>query len=230
MNNASTDSLPILHCPKIATPPRLTGCIDDPIWQQAATIDLVEAVSGRPGRWATSVRAAWSDAFLHIAFDCQDDYVWGSLLEHDAPIYDQECVEIFVNPAGCSHQYFEINLSPKNVVFDACILNQRTEEQPEAPFTGLPAWEAEGLCTAVAIRGEADRPGGASGWSAEYALPFTALCGAPHLPPQPGDLWRINFYRIDSPQPGVQELYAWSPVLLGTFHRPWRFGYLRFEP
>ncbi|HOT95687.1 MAG TPA: carbohydrate-binding family 9-like protein [bacterium] len=229
MKSTTQPSLPILHCPKIEAPPRLTGSIDDPVWQKAAKIDLVEAVSGRPGRWATSVRVAWSECFLHVAFACQDDYVWGTILEHDGPIYDQECVEIFLNPSGCRHQYFEINLSPKNVVFDACILNHRTEERPEAPFIGLPAWEAEGLRTAVAVQGIADRPGLASGWSAEYALPFAALCGAAHQPPQPGDLWRINFYRIDSPRLGVQELYAWSPVLLGTFHRPWRFGYLRFD-
>ncbi|HNW58136.1 MAG TPA: carbohydrate-binding family 9-like protein [bacterium] len=229
MTQTAIDSLPVLHCPRVARPLRLTGTLEDPLWKDAAAVHLVEAISGQPGRFFTLLRAAWSEAALHIAFDCQDDYVWGDILEHDGPIYEQECVEIFINPSGCAHQYFEINVSPKNVVFDACILNHRTEEQPDAPFTGLPGWEAEGLRTAVALRGLPDRPGMAAGWSAEYVIPFAALCGAPHQPPHPGDLWRVNFYRIDSPQPGHQELFAWSPVLLGTFHRPWRFGYLRFE-
>ena len=219
---------PIVVCPYIAREIELNGRLEDPLWQRAAAIELVDAVSGRPGRFSTSVRLAWSSTCLYAAFICEDDYVWGDIAEHDGPIYDQECVEIFINPSGCPHTYFEINLSPKNVVFDACILNDRTAANPDGPFTGLHCWEAAGLRTAVSIQGEVDAPGAARGWIAEYALPFRALYGASHQPPLPGDLWRVNFYRIDSPRRGEQELYAWNPVLRPTFHLPWRFGSLRF--
>jgi hypothetical protein len=219
---------PLLLCPKIENAIQLSGEMIDPLWQKAAVIELVDAISGKPGRFVTTVRVAWSDEHLYAAFACQDDCVWGDVLEHDGPIYDQECVEIFLNPAGSPFTYFEINVSPRNVVFDACILNKRTIAEPEAPFIGLRDWEADGLRTKVAIQGAPDRPGAATGWSAEYAIPFTALYGAPHQPPRPGDTWRINFYRIDTPRPGQQELYAWSPVMRGSFHLPWRFGYLRF--
>ena len=201
----------------------------DPLWRRGVTIDLADALSGKAGRFATSVHLAWSVQHLFVAFVCEDDFVWGNIAEHDGPIYDQECVEIFINPSGCTHQYFEVNLSPKNVVFDACILNKRVEELPDAPFIGLHDWELSGLRTAVSIQGIPDEPAMASGWIAEYALPFAAFSGAPHEPPHPDDCWRVNFYRIDSPRTGDQELYAWSPVLTGTFHLPWRFGYLRFD-
>jgi len=69
----------------------------------------------------------------------------------------------------------------------------------------------------------------AKGWSAEYAIPFAAIIGSDNLAPQPGEEWRINLYRIDSPEPGHLEYCAWSPTGANDFHRPWRFGVLKFN-
>ena len=67
------------------------------------------------------------------------------------------------------------------------------------------------------------------GWSTEYAIPFSALVGSDNLSPHPGDEWRINLYRIDSPEPKRLEYYAWSPTGANDFHRPWCFGVLKFR-
>jgi hypothetical protein len=55
------------------------------------------------------------------------------------------------------------------------------------------------------------------------------LIGAPHIPPREGDAWRMNLYRIDSPEPGRQKFCAWNPTQKIDFHRPWRFGLLMFQ-
>jgi hypothetical protein len=64
------------------------------------------------------------------------------------------------------------------------------------------------------------------------AIPWADFATAPQQPPQPGDTWRFNLYRIDQfqAQPGLgqEELYAWSPTLCDTFHVPRRFGALTF--
>lgn len=192
-------------------------------------VHLVDAITGEPGRFATEVRVLYDDTCLYVAFDCEDDYVWGTVTEREGPIWEEECVEIFVNPGNTAHQYYEINISPKGTLFDACILNPRTPAQPGLAFVGLPEWNAEGLRTAVAIQGEADRPGKAQSWQAVFAIPHSALIGAPHCPPRRGDRWRINFYRIDSPQRGQRDHYAWSAPGVAAFHRPWDFGTLLFE-
>ncbi|RME01077.1 MAG: hypothetical protein D6814_02260 [Calditrichaeota bacterium] len=220
--------LPEYGCRKIPRDIHLTGKLDDPLWQQARPVHLMDAITGRDGRFNTEVRALYTDKYLYIGFQCQDDYVWGTVTRRNGPIYDEECVEVFINPAGAAHQYYEINLSPKNVIFDACILNRRTPEKPHEKFTGLPEFDLADLHTAVQVRGKVDAPGKAKGWSAELAIPFAELIGARHLPPRPGDIWRINFYRIDSPQKGQREHYAWSKTGRAAFHLPWKFGYLRF--
>ncbi len=225
----ATSLLPRYSCKKIPRALRLSGKIDDSLWQIAPLADLNDALTGLPGRFSTTVRGLYDDDYVYFAFACEDDYVWGTHTIHDAPIYEEECVEIFINPAGAPHQYYEINVSPRNVVFDACILNPRTASQAQLDFIGLKEWHAAGLRTAVHVQGQLNQSGKAQRWSAEFAIPFHALVGAPHLPPQPGEEWRVNFYRIDTPLHAQSELYAWSPTLQPTFHLPWRFGWLRFE-
>jgi len=221
--------LPVYRCPRIGRELRLTGKLDDPLWEKAPVAKLMQARTGAEPRYRTEARLLCSDTTLYIGFHCTDEYAWGTLTERDSQIWTEECVEAFISPAGSLHQYYEINVSPKNVVFDACILNPRTVPGVRTPFVGLWEYEAKGLRTAVHVEGAVDTPGGAKYWNAQYAIPLDQLIGAPHTPPEPGDEWRMNLYRIDSPEPGRQEFYAWSSLDIIDFHTPVRFGILRFE-
>ncbi|MBN1541342.1 carbohydrate-binding family 9-like protein [candidate division KSB1 bacterium] len=219
---------PRYTCNRAAQPLLLTGRIDDPQWQKAEWIDLVDAVSGKRAEMETRVKCLYDDRYLYVAFICEDSHVWGTHTRRDEPIFDQECVEVFLNPADTPHHYYEINLSPKNVVYDTHIINNRTPENPLAEFLGFPQLDFKDLHTAVWIDGQADLPGGARGWRAEFAIPLAELFGAPHYPPRPGDRWRVNFYRIDSPRAENRVHFAWSPTGREAFHLPWRFGELIF--
>jgi hypothetical protein len=72
------------------------------------------------------------------------------------------------------------------------------------------------------------------GWTVEVALPLEDVKGMdtsaalPRLPPKPGDVWRINMFRLDQPEGKPQEASAWSPPLVGDFHALGRFGELVF--
>ncbi len=231
MSQTKGEILPLYVCKKINSDFPLTGKIDHPLWQQTDPVPLVDAITGKPGRFKTDVRLLYSDTYLYVGFYCEDDYIWGTITERDGPIYDEECIEVFLNPADTKHQYYEINLSPKNVVYDANVLNSRTPENAFDKFVAQPQWNLENLQTAVWIEepsGGSKPPEGSGFWTAEYAIPLAELFGAPNTPPQPGDTWRVNFYRIDSPQKGKPEHFAWSPTGRPAFHLPWKFGYLRF--
>jgi hypothetical protein len=221
--------LPEYLCHKIDVDLRFTGNLLDPHWQLAPPLHLVNAITGQPGRFKTEVRLLYNPRYLYVLFRCEDDYIWGTVTERDGPIYDEECVEVFVNPAQTSFQYYEINVSPKNVVFDACLLNSRTPTQNENPFLSLYQWNLKDLQTSVQVVGNLDQPGQGREWIVQFAIPLAELWGAPHLPPQPGDVWRVNFYRIDSPSKDQREHYAWQKIGKAVFHVPWMFGYLRFS-
>jgi hypothetical protein len=221
--------LPVYACPRIEREIVLDGKLSDPLWKTAPAVRLVFADSGETADCLTEARLLCSATTLYVGFFCEDDFVWGTRKEPDSDIYAEECVEVFLNPAGVPHQYYEINVSPKNVVFDACILNPRTPSDPGLKFAGLKDYHPEALETRVHVAGELDKRGGAKAWTVEYAIPIARLIGAPRVPPRKGDAWRMNLYRIDSPEPGRQKFYAWSPTGKIDFHRPWRFGILKFQ-
>lgn len=222
-------TLPIYVCKKIKKDFELDEKSNNSIWETAQPIQLMDAITGEPGRFSTEVRVLYSDNFLYVKFDCEDDYVWATISERNGQIYNEECVEVFLNPSNCKHQYYELNLSPKNVVYDACVINSRTPENFQGSIKPLFQMNIENMKTAVSVNGELNVKGKSKHWQARYAIPFDELYGADNVPPKPGDIWRANFYRIDSPTKNQQEYYAWSKTEKPAFHLPWRFGYLRFE-
>jgi hypothetical protein len=145
------------------------------------------------------------------------------MTNHDDYIFREEVVEAFINPSCDLTHYYEINLSPRNVIFDAYIVNTGTEPAEGTDF----GWTCEGLRTAVCVDGTLDnREDTDRGWTAEYAIPFAAL---KRYTPRPGERWRVNLYRIDL-EPEPREFQAWSPTLTPrpAFHVPKRFGTLFF--
>lgn len=187
--------------------------------RRGATIDLGELVRAEDGgaaRWPTRVRLSWLAERLIVRFECEDDDAWGELSARDAPLWTEEVVEIFVAPGGATpRRYFEIELSPRGVVFDAavdCPRGDRRELVADA------AWDCPGLETKV------EPTGRAAGWRASISLPWSSLG-----PPTPPASWRLNLYRIERPRDGgAPEFSAWSPTFVtpADFHRPERFGHL----
>ena len=219
---------PIYRCFKIERDLELTGALDDPLWHAAPVAELGDPIEGKPARHKTRARLLYNDRYLYVAFECEDDFVWGTLQERDSPIYDEECVEVFLCPTGNPRLYYELNVSPLNTVFDAFILNGRPVGGERVRFIGLKDFTCDGLVTKVAIDGKVGERG-AKGWSVEYAIPFQAIVGGPTEIPQPGEQWFINLFRIDALDPQEREYYSWVPPGAVDFHRPWRFGILKFD-
>ena len=172
---------------------------------------LRDAVSGAAPQQGTSVRAVWDAEELRVLFHAEDTHAWATMTERDAPLYEEEVVEVFLDPVGDLESYFEIEVNPLNAVLDLVLRRNRSGYVKDF------AWHCEGLRTAVTKS--------ATAWCVEIAIPFRSVTTAP---PQAGDRWRVNFCRIDRP-PGVpRELTAWSPAARANFHTPERFGILQF--
>ena len=194
--------LPTLLCPRRAAAQSLA---------ELPAVRLRDAVSGAPPQQETRVRAVWDAEDLRVLFDAEDTHAWATMTERDAPLYEEEVVEVFLDPAGDLESYFEIEVNPLNAVLDLVLRRNRSGYVKDF------AWQCEGLRTAATKS--------ATGWSVEFAIPFRSVAAAP---PQAGDCWRVNFGRIDRP-PGVpRELSAWSPTGRANFHTPERFGILQF--
>ena len=181
-------------------------------WDGCVRLSLVDCATGRRPKWGTELRLGWTDDMFHGLFTCQDPNPWATKTKRDDSLWEEEVVEIFVDPFGDSISYFEININPLNVVADVFIRRVRTGLRKNF------AWRCEGLATACGTL--------AYGWVAAFQIPFRAL-GDCH--PTRSPVWRANFARIERPKEGKQELTAWCPSFMESFHLPERFGRLRFD-
>jgi hypothetical protein len=180
-------------------------------WTDIAPFHLRETVTAQPPRQATWIKAAWNENELRVLFHAEDADAWATLTEHDAPLYNEEVVEIFLDPAGDLESYFEIEVNPLNAVCDLVLRRNRSGYRKDF------GWHCEGLQTTV------EKTPGV--WSVEMAVPFSSLGAG--LPAAVGK-WRVNFFRIDRPKNMPRELSAWSPTGCPLFHVPEKFGFLEF--
>jgi len=200
--------LPLLRCPKQLFGPVLADLQAAP-WPEVTAIPLRETGSGGEPQQGTWIKVAWSPEALRVLFWVEDTYVWSTLSERDAPLWEEEAVEIFLDPTGDLQSYFEFEVNPVNAVVDLVVWPEKEEFRKDFQ------WRCEGLQTAVQRS--------PVGWCAEFSIPFASLGAAPQ------GSWRANFYRIDRPRETAAEFSAWSPTGRLNFHVPERFGILEFE-
>lgn len=185
-------------------------------WCGTEAITLLEVETSNPPNLATHVRATWNDWGVFFRFDCEDSYIFSTYQFRDDPLYEEDAVEIFLSPDGNMNKYYEFEISPRNVIFDALITNDL-----QGQFSFDAAWNCEDMQSSVQVDLKARRV------CYECALPFSALG---RTCPVEGEEWRINFFRMDhSPHSKEVELTAWQPTGVRNFHKPEKFGILRFE-
>jgi hypothetical protein len=194
----------------------------DTAWAAAASVEW------GPPPWVTRFRALATPSALLLRFDVYDEKPWHSMTRRDEHIWEEEVVEIFVDPDRTGVNYYELEINPANVVCDLVVV------KPWPELHSDPAWDLAGLDTRVVpYRGEHAGP---DGWTATARLPWQGLRSLPcaaALPPRPGDRWRLNLYRIKRPlgpaRPHDEVVYAaWSPTGGPSFHVPAAFRDLVF--
>ncbi|MCA9528966.1 MAG: carbohydrate-binding family 9-like protein [Myxococcales bacterium] len=218
--------VPELDALRFGAPPLIDGHLDDPGWQAAdETAPFVDTMTGAPAPFASRARIGWDATHLYVGVEVDDDFLQSTFTRHDAHLWEQDCVELMVDPDGDGRNYFELQVAPTGVTFDTRYDSRR---QPQ-PF-GHTDWESH-LDAKVAVRGTPNDASADGGYTVEAAIPWAAFDAGPTpaQPPRPGDVWRMNLYVLDArPHGQGQRAAAWSPPLVGDFHVPSRFGRVRF--
>ena len=234
---AAQDDLPTYACTKTATPPTIDGNAGDPAWDQAeatALFDVEDRARQAQHSRPTRAKMLWDDDNLYFLFEMEDADVWSTFTNRDDQIWQEEVVEIFIDPDGDGLDYAEIEVNPLNVVFDLLLSRPWSDGG-----RGFAQWNPT-FSSAVTVDGSVnDDSDTDSGWTVEVALPWEALAtdirnvaNGKSLPPQMGDEWRLNLYRFERLRQNgavaTAEASAWSTVGVVDFHRPDRFGILSF--
>jgi len=206
-------------------PPNLDGSLDEPAWRLArSTGAFVETLKGGASKLQASAKLLWDEHFLYLGAAVQDSLLRASQRHHDAHLWEQDSVELMIDPDGDELDYYEVQVSPGGVVFDTRFDARRVPK----PF-GHMDWDGN-VRVGVSTDGTLDDEERDTGYVVEIAIPWQAfsLEGKPVEAPAVGDEWRANIYVLDLFEEG-QRAAAWSPPGIGDFHVPPRFGILLFE-
>jgi hypothetical protein len=201
---------------------RATFSSEDPWLVPAgcASARLLRATDGLAPHLATNIAPYFDERFLTVVFSMTDDAMVATYYEHDAPLYEEDVVELFLAPERLE-EYFEIEVSPVGTVFDARIASP---DGVRATMRVDRDWNCIGIYTAARRVTERD---GMTSVDIVVRIPFAAL---ERETPRGGETWRANFFRIDR-SPGRDEFSAWQPTMKtpADFHVTAVFGTLRFE-
>lgn len=234
---------PPLHyiCPRAPAPFPIDGDIHKPAWQPAPwTADFVDIEGDLKPRPPLHTRAKmlWDDHYFYIAAEMEEPHLWATLTQRDSVIFHDNDFEVFLNPTRDTLNYYELEINALNTQWDL-FLPRPYRDGGQADNS----WDIRGLRSAVHLRGTLNDPADTDeGWDLEIAIPWPALdrhARAPG-PPSPGDLWKINFSRVEWDLETVDGRYrkvpgrpehnwVWSPMGLIDMHLPARWGTVEFR-
>lgn len=252
---AAADAVPrpLLDVARVKDLPRLRAEADDPAWSgpgAGAELRLVkpaEISEERAKAFATRVEMRWDARFLYFRFWCLSPAApWAPHGgTRDALHSEGDVVEVFVDAAGDSRQFMEVQVSPANGVFDKLYLlpgEPRGDERGVLPDDVIrrdqwefPGWNWDGLRSAT---GEWRRGGKAVGWIVDLALPANPLLRRLDLTAyEPALTLHAHLVRnacpltkAASPERGFLS-FSWAPIPLGRPHRaPLAMGELHLTP
>ena len=159
----------------------------------------------------TGVTVSKADGKFIFTFDCEEprmnEIVLKGKSNDDPKLYEDSCVELFLNPSGDRKNYFHVIATPAGLLSDY-----------QAKLNGKPdlSWNSGAVVTAE------KRP---DSWTVTLSIPETAL----------GDYQKkgfpVNFARhraMTKNQPSLTD-YQWSPVPQKNFHELEQFGMMVLE-
>ena len=227
----------------IDTPLHIDGKATEQVWKEAAFSESFIDIEGdKTPAYDTRVKMLWDDENLYFYAELQEPHIWATLKQRDTVIFYNNDFEIFIDPDGDTHNYYEFEMNALNTVWDLLLVKPYRESAPV-----LDSWDIQGLQTAVAINGTLnDASDRDESWSIEIAMPWEVLkeaSGSNELPVN--DFWRINFSRVNWDYELINGTYSrkkdksgkflpeynwvWSPQGVINMHEPEHWGYVYFS-
>ncbi len=222
-----------------------------------------DLISGAPGIHDTRAAVLWDDEYLYVGYWVEEPFVEATLTEYGSPIYQDNNVELFIagqdayyefeiNAFGTIYEVFFIWEEAYESAGYSRIPEFDRDAEGVRPFNGvgftnhprgmrIGYWNCPfpGLRSAVYIDGTLnDNSDRDRGWTVELALPWEgmkwlAMPDNRALPPQDGDVWRMDFARFnqykEAPPAEDSSGWAWSPHGVWDSHIPEVFPYINFS-
>ncbi len=160
---------PLAQCKATAVRPLLDGKLDDECWKTATPV-TTQSVAGYP----TEARFASDEKFLYVAVTC--GHPEGKQVPkvekrgRDADLSGHDRVELMLDMDRDYQTYYRLRVDQRGAVAEDC--------------WGDAGWNPRWFVATDSA---------ATGWTAEVAIPWAELTGAP---PSAGHVWAMNVVRV----------------------------------
>ncbi len=233
-------------CYRASAPIIIDGAIDEADWDDVPWTEPFTDIEGNlrlAPRFKTRAKMLWDDTYLYIAAELREPHIQASLLQRDTVIFYDNDFEVFIDPDGDTHGYYEIEMNAFNTVWDLLLVRPYRDNGP-----CVDSWTCLGMKTGVRIHGTINDPNDIDDrWTVELALPWESLRECNNdTPPVAGDQWRINFSRVEwrfdvvdgryrkainptTGKPWPEDNWVWSQQWLINMHYPEMWGFVQFS-
>ncbi len=219
------------------------GKAEETAWKNAPeSEDFIDIEGEKIPIYTTTMKMLWDKEYLYFYAKMEEPQIWATLKQRDTVIFYNNDFEIFIDPTGDTHNYYEFEMNALNTVWDLFIGKPYRESAPV-----LDSWDIQGLKSAVHIEGTInDASNNDKYWSVEVAIPWEVLKEAnTHNEIPANEFWRINFSRVNWDFDFVEGTYSrakdekgnfkheynwvWSPQGVINMHEPEHWGYVYFS-
>jgi hypothetical protein len=166
-----------------------------------------------------SFYVAWSGGCFFLLFDVREDAVKAVCTDHHSPVYEDSCVEFFVQRPGMgTYRNFEFNCI-------GTVLSAVRESR--SSYRYLPEEVMDGIGVYTSLPREPLVRNLPTHWLLLAAIPLRLLDVSENDPV--GVVLHANFYKCGDKTP-VPHFVSWNPIETPSpdFHRPEFFGEMRF--
>ncbi|MCY1633662.1 carbohydrate-binding family 9-like protein [Marinifilum sp. D737] len=224
----------------------IDGLLSDEEWGKAnwtsKFVDIEGDKKPKP-KYKTRVKMLWDENYFYIAAELQEPHIWAKLKQRDTVIFYDNDFEVFIDPQGDNHRYYEFEINALNTIWDLMLAKPYRDGAP-----AINAWDIKGLKSAVKVYGTLNNPKDKDKkWTLEIAFPWEVLkeCAYQGRKPKSGEQWRVNFSRVNwevehkdgkylkKINPKTEKVYpeynwVWSPQGVIAMHQPETWGYVEF--
>ena len=233
-------------CYRTNEPLSIDGKATESCWQKAQwTGDFVDIEGDKKAmpRLRTRAKMLWDNDYLYVFAELSEPHIWANLRQRDTVIFYDNDFEIFIDPDGDTHKYYEYEMNALNTQWDLML----TKPYRDAGYP-LTSWNFDNVRSAVKIAGTLNNPSDADTcWSVEIAFPLKSFTDSSVvLPIKPGTQWRINFSRVEwqtvvkngryvkvlnhqTGKPLPEDNWVWSPQGVINMHCPETWGFVQFS-
>ncbi len=233
-------------CKQSIEPLTIDGKPNEQSWELAQwTEDFVDIEGNKRPKpqFQTRVKMLWDENYFYFYVEMEEPHIWAKLKQRDTVIFYDNDFEIFIDPDGDTHSYYEFEVNAFNTVWDL-MLTRAYRDGGQA----IDSWDINGLKTAVHIEGTLNDPDDKDEfWAVEVAMPWKVLEEAAFKgkAPKDRDTWRVNFSRVQwdtkiingsyqkivkagNKRP-VEHNWVWSPQRAIAMHEPEFWGQVMFS-